>query len=118
MFRFRLSLASHDSALEGSVYEVATNALICLQHLTPSFLRPKFQEDLDRLKGVPGWKMADFDATTSYWVTDADKLRAMISDPDWEGKVVKFEKGWTDTSKAYVQAGWETVYPGHGEGDH
>lgn len=62
--------------------------------------------------------MADYDVTTSYWVSDADKLRAMISDPDWEGKVVEAEKGWTDTSRAFVQAGWETVYQDDGANTH
>lgn len=75
-----------------------------------------FQEDLDKLKGtLPGWKMAPYDVTSSYWVSDPDKLRALLTDPDWEGKVVAFEKEWIDTSRAEVQIGWENAYLEDGE---
>ncbi|KUI64395.1 hypothetical protein VM1G_11192 [Cytospora mali] len=85
-------------------------------YITPASLRSVFQEDLVKLKGtLPGWKMAPFDVTSSYWVTDPDKLRGLLSDPDWEGKVVAFEKDWIDTSKAEVQIGWESTYLEDGE---
>lgn len=34
----------------------------------------------------------------------------MLTDPDWEGKVVAFEKDWIDTSRAETQIGWETAF--------
>ncbi|KUI61329.1 hypothetical protein VP1G_08507 [Cytospora mali] len=73
-------------------------------------------EDLDKLKGtLPGWKMAPYDVSSSYWVSDPDKLRGLLTDPDWDGKVVAFEKDWIDTSKAEVQIGWENTYLEDGE---
>lgn len=79
-------------------------------------MRSVFQEDLDKLKGsLPGWKMTPYDVTSSYWVSDPATLRELLTDPDWEGKVVAFEKDWIDTSRAEVQIGWETTYLEGGE---
>jgi len=85
------------------------------QFITPASLRTFFQADLDKLKGsLPGWKMTQYDVTSSYWATP-DQLRALLTDPNWEGKVVKFEEGWIDTSRAECQIGWESVYLQDGE---
>jgi hypothetical protein len=37
--------------------------------------------------------MAPYDAAVIYWTTDPQKIRNMLTDPDWEGKVTKFEQG-------------------------
>lgn len=58
--------------------------------------------------------MSPADVTSSYWGTP-DQLRAMLSDPDWNGKVVAFEKGWIDTSRAETQIGFETDFLQDGE---
>ncbi|POS70227.1 hypothetical protein DHEL01_v211381 [Diaporthe helianthi] len=58
--------------------------------------------------------MTPHDVTSSYWATP-DQLRAMLTDPDWGRKVVKFEEGWIDTSRAECQIGWESVYLQCGE---
>lgn len=47
--------------------------------------------------------------TSSYWGTP-DQLRAMLSDPDWNSKVVAFEERWIDTSRAETQIGFETDF--------
>lgn len=59
--------------------------------------------------------MTPYDVTSSYWVSDPATLRELLTDPDWEGKVVAFEKDWIDTSRAEVQIGWETTYLEGGE---
>lgn len=53
--------------------------------------------------------MTQYDVTSSYWATP-DQFRAMLTDPDWQGKVIKFEEGWIDTSRAECQIGWETTF--------
>lgn len=58
--------------------------------------------------------MAPYDVTSSYWAIP-DQLRAMLSDPDWNGKVVAFEKAWIDTSRAETQFGFETNFLQHGK---
>lgn len=83
---------------------------VMLQFITPASLRTFFQADLDNLKGsLPGWKMAQYDVTSSYWATP-DQLRAMLTDSDWEGKVIKFEEGWIDKSRGETQIGWESAF--------
>lgn len=77
--------------------------------LVPLMIQIEFkfhnQADLDNLKGaLPGWKLTPYDVTSSYWATP-EQLRAMLTDPDWEGKVIKFEKVWMDTSRAETQIG-------------
>lgn len=54
--------------------------------------------------------MAPYDAAVIYWTTDAQKIRNMLTDPDWEGKVTKFEQGWIDQTKVDVQVGTQTTY--------
>ncbi|KAI0434042.1 hypothetical protein F5Y09DRAFT_20152 [Xylaria sp. FL1042] len=83
--------------------------------LTPSFLRSAFQEDLQKFRGKQGWKMADFDVTTTYWVTDPDHLRNMLSDPEWDEQVQDVEEGWIDQDRASIQVGWETTYVDDGK---
>ncbi|KAI1197673.1 hypothetical protein F5X97DRAFT_301669 [Nemania serpens] len=78
-------------------------------YLTPSFLRVAFQEDLQKFRGKEGWKMAVFDATTTYWVKDPETLRNMLSDPEWDAQVQDVEDGWIDKDRASVLVGWETV---------
>lgn len=82
---------------------------VSLQYLTPSFLRVAFQEDLQKFRGKEGWKMAVFDATTTYWVKDPETLRNMLSDPEWDAQVQDVEDGWIDKDRASVLVGWETV---------
>lgn len=83
-----------------------------MQYFTPSAFKTQFQEDLDKFKGgsAAGWNMAPYDATTIYWTTDPQKIRNMLADPDWEDKVIKFEKGWIDQTKVDVQIGTQTTY--------
>lgn len=83
-----------------------------IQYFTPSTFKAKFQEDLDNLKGgcAAGWNMAPYDAAVIYWTTDPQKVRNMLTDPDWEGKVTKFEKGWIDQTKVDVQIGTQTTF--------
>ncbi|KAI1353991.1 hypothetical protein F5Y01DRAFT_274926 [Xylaria sp. FL0043] len=83
--------------------------------LTPSFLRNGFQEDLQKFRGKQGWKMADFDVTTTYWVKDPEHLRNMLSDPEWDAQVQDLEEGWVDQERALIQVGWETVYVEDGQ---
>ena len=54
--------------------------------------------------------MAPYDAATIYWVTDPQKIRNMLNDPDWNNKVALFEKGWIDQNKVDVQAGTQTTF--------
>ncbi|KAH7304319.1 hypothetical protein B0I35DRAFT_445523 [Stachybotrys elegans] len=84
----------------------------CELYVTPQAFKEKFQVDLDELKGgcAEGWTMAPYDAATIYWVTDPQKLRNMLADPEWNDKVVPFEKGWIDQHKVDVQAGTQTTY--------
>ncbi|KAK5637183.1 hypothetical protein RRF57_012895 [Xylaria bambusicola] len=84
----------------------------CELYMTPTVFKEKFQEDLDNLKGgcAAGWNMAPYDAATIYWVTDAQKLRNMLSDPDWNNKVAAFEKGWISQNKVDVQVGTQTTF--------
>jgi hypothetical protein len=67
---------------------------------------------LDQLKGgsAEGWNMAPYDAATIYWVTDAQNLRNMLNDPDWNNKVVAFESGWINQHKVDVQVGTQTTF--------
>lgn len=44
-----------------------------------------------------------YDAAIIY--SDPQKLRNMLNDPDWNDKVVAFEKGWIDQTKVDVQIG-------------
>lgn len=82
------------------------------QYMTPAAFKQAFQPDLDNFKGgsAEGWNMAPYDAAVIYWVSDPQKIRNMLSDPDWSGKVVAFEKGWIDQTKVDVQVGTQTTY--------
>lgn len=53
--------------------------------------------------------MADFDATTTYWVRDPETLRNMLSDPEWDAQVQDVEDGWIDKDRASILVGWELV---------
>ncbi|KUI71855.1 hypothetical protein VM1G_07484 [Cytospora mali] len=81
-------------------------------YFTPNTFKEMFQADLDQFKGgcAAGWNMAAYDAAVIYWVNDPQKIRNMLSDPDWEGKVTKFEKGWIDQTKVDVQLGTQTTF--------
>lgn len=54
--------------------------------------------------------MAPYDAAVIYWFSDPERMRRMLSDPDWEGKVTKFEKGWIDQTQVDVQVGTQTTF--------
>ncbi|KAI1403700.1 hypothetical protein F4819DRAFT_450149 [Hypoxylon fuscum] len=84
----------------------------CELYMTPAAFKQAFQPDLDNFKGgsAEGWNMAPYDAAVIYWVSDPQKIRNMLSDPDWSGKVVAFEKGWIDQTKVDVQVGTQTTY--------
>ncbi|KAI1342717.1 hypothetical protein F5Y15DRAFT_266079 [Xylariaceae sp. FL0016] len=84
----------------------------CELYLTPQTFKQQFQADLDNLKGgcAEGWNMAPYDAATIYWVTDPQKIRNMLNDPDWNDKVVPHEKGWIDQQKVDVQVGTQQTY--------
>lgn len=71
-----------------------------------------FQADLDTLKGgcAEGWTMAPYDAVVNYYVSDPQKVRNMLNDPDWNNKVVKFEEGWNNQKRVDVQIGTQTAY--------
>ncbi|KAJ0124364.1 hypothetical protein J7T55_005702 [Diaporthe amygdali] len=81
-------------------------------YFTPTAFKAQFQEDLDNLKGgcAEGWNMAPYDAAVIYWTSDPQKIRNMLTDPDWEGKVTKFEQGWIDQTKVDVQIGTQTTF--------
>ncbi|ROV89363.1 hypothetical protein VPNG_10120 [Cytospora leucostoma] len=81
-------------------------------YFTPSTFKQLFQADLDQLKGgcAKGWNMAPYDAAVIYWFSDPERMRKMLSDPDWEGKVTKFEKGWIDQTQVDVQVGTQTTF--------
>lgn len=76
-------------------------------YFTPTVFKQQFQEDLDKLKGgcAAGWNMAPYDAAVMYWTSDPQKIRNVLTDPDWEGKVTKLKKGWIDQTKVDVQIG-------------
>lgn len=82
------------------------------KYLMPDAFKQQFQVDLDQLKGgcAAGWNMTPYDAATIYWVTDPQKIRNMLNDPDWNSKVVVFEKGWIDQTKVDVQAGTQMTF--------
>ncbi|KAI0903118.1 hypothetical protein F4823DRAFT_629663 [Ustulina deusta] len=84
----------------------------CELYMTPNAFKKQFQVDLDQLKGgsAQGWNMAPYDAVTIYWVTDPQKIRNMLNDPDWKNKVAGFEKGWISQSKVDVQVGMQTTF--------
>ncbi|KAI0101743.1 hypothetical protein GGR51DRAFT_529207 [Nemania sp. FL0031] len=81
-------------------------------YMTPSEFKEQFKTDLEKYKGgsSEGWNMAPYDAATIYWVTDPQKVRNMLSDPDWNNKVIAFEKDWIDQSRADVQLGFQTTF--------
>jgi hypothetical protein len=85
--------------------------------MTPEALKTQFQTDLDQLKGgcAEGWFMAPYDAATIYWVTDPQKLRNMLNDPDWNNKVAAFEKGWILQNRVDVQVGMQTTFIEQGQ---
>ncbi|KAI1120770.1 hypothetical protein F5Y10DRAFT_117232 [Nemania abortiva] len=89
----------------------------CELYLTPTSLKTHFQTDLDELKGgcAEGWNMAPYDAATIYWVTNAQKIRNMLLDNDWNEKVVPFEKGWIKQNQVDVQAGKQFTFIKGGE---
>jgi len=59
--------------------------------------------------------MAPYDAVVTYWVSDPQKVRNMLQDPDWNEKVVRFEEGWNDQGRVDVQIGTQTAYIEGGE---
>jgi hypothetical protein len=81
------------------------------KYLTPDPFKEKFQADLDTFKGGrdAGWKMASYDAATIYWVSDPQKLRNLVSDPEYQ-KIIEFEKGWIDQNRVDVQAGTQYTF--------
>ncbi|KAK0618510.1 hypothetical protein B0T17DRAFT_538111 [Bombardia bombarda] len=81
-------------------------------YFTPTALKEMFQADLDTFKGgcAAGWNMAPYDATIMYWVDDPQKVRNMLNDPDWNDKVIVFEKGWINQTKVEVQVGTQTTF--------
>ncbi|CAJ2507176.1 Uu.00g083620.m01.CDS01 [Anthostomella pinea] len=83
--------------------------------LTPSFMRQQFHNDLQETRPKPGWQMADFDVTTSYWVRSPDDLRNMLADPEWDSEVQDKEDGWIDMDRASIQVGFETVFVDDGQ---
>ncbi|GAB1317083.1 Putative dimeric alpha-beta barrel protein [Madurella fahalii] len=89
----------------------------CELYLMPDAFKQQFQVDLDQLKGgcAAGWSMTPYDAATIYWVTDPQKIRNMLNDPDWNNKVVVFEKGWIDQTKVDVQAGTQMTFIENGK---
>ena len=40
--------------------------------------------------------MAPYDSVVNYYVSDPQKVRNMLNDPDWNDKVVAFEEGWNN----------------------
>lgn len=54
--------------------------------------------------------MAPYDAVVTYWINDPQKVRNMLNDPDWNDKVVAFEKGWIDQTQVDVQIGTQTTF--------
>ncbi|KAM7193987.1 hypothetical protein V8F33_007493 [Rhypophila sp. PSN 637] len=89
-------------------------------YFTPSAFKEQFQSDLDTLKGgcAAGWNMAPYDAVVTYWVTDPQNVRNMLNDPDWNDKVVAFEKGWIDQTKVDVQIGTQKSFIEDGKIDN
>ncbi|KAH7312619.1 hypothetical protein B0I35DRAFT_513942 [Stachybotrys elegans] len=82
----------------------------CELYITPQSLKDKFQADLDELKGDGDERMASYDAVITYWVTDPQQMRNMLTDPDWTDKVAAFEVGWIDLSKMDMQIGTQTTF--------
>ncbi|KAI1496489.1 hypothetical protein F5X99DRAFT_424651 [Biscogniauxia marginata] len=80
-------------------------------YITPSSMRELFRQEIGEAKpGLSGWTLSQSDATSSYWVSDPEKLKAMLADPDWANVVVASEKGWIYIGRAEVQIGWENSY--------
>ena len=73
-------------------------------------MRKRFEGEIKEIKTEPGWKLAPFDVTSSYWSDSPEKLKAMLADPDWENIVIASEKPWIDTERADCQVGWENTY--------
>lgn len=63
----------------------------------------------------PGWGMADYDITTSYWVRDPDDMRRLLEDEDWAKFVSAVEVDWVDLDRASILVGYETVFVDGGE---
>lgn len=68
-----------------------------------------FQADLDQQKNKPGWKMADYDATASYLISDPEILQNALSDPEYQ-KLEQWASKWADTSRGILQVGTEYTF--------
>lgn len=77
--------------------------------LTPSSIRAVFQADLDQHKNKPGWKVADYDATSSYLISDPKILKNALSNPQYQ-QLEQWASKWADASRGVLQVGTEYTF--------
>jgi hypothetical protein len=63
----------------------------------------------------PTWNVSKADVVIQYWMPSLDSLMQLIQDPDWEGKAVKGQEDWIDTTRGTVHMTHETTYIENGE---
>lgn len=68
-----------------------------------------FQADLDKHKNKPGWKVTDYDATSSYLISDPQILQNALSDPEYQ-QLEQWASKWADTSRGVLQVGTEYTF--------
>lgn len=59
--------------------------------------------------------MADFDATTEFYVHKLEDILAVLTDPEWASKIAPKDAQYADVTEALTTAGWEEVYIENGE---
>lgn len=80
------------------------------QVLTPSSLRATFQAEMDKQKGEgSGWKMADYDSTAEYLISDPKILERVWTDPRYE-KLEEWAAAYGDTERGILQVGTEYTF--------
>jgi len=64
---------------------------------------------LDQEENKPGWKVADYDATSSYLISDPKILQNAPSDPEYQ-QLEQWASKWADTSRGVLQVGTEYTF--------
>ncbi|KAF3058362.1 putative dimeric alpha-beta barrel protein [Daldinia childiae] len=121
-FHYKLESVT-DEAFENYVCEVLIpkwvsimkrhNVVRYTSTITPSSFAEQFGPALAKIR--PDWSMLEAHFTRTYYVRNFDEMKAIIGDPDYQGKGGNIEVGWIDPSKGYVKVGWETVYIENGK---
>jgi hypothetical protein len=68
-----------------------------------------FQADLDEQKNKTGWKVADYDAISSYLISDPKILQNPPSGPEYQ-QLEQWASKWADTSRGVLQVGTEDTF--------